>query len=157
MYYANEPTPSFSEVRVFKVPSTYINDYQLEMSLSELEDETLSTDEKRHNYPNLNKVEREALKDLMKDSSIVIKPADKSSAIVVWDKEDYLRKCENQLNDTSINEKIGNNPLPFTKSKIKATLQRMLKQKEIDKKSFDYLYIKTFITTKGSFSKSKNN
>lgn len=41
------------------------------MYLSELEDEMLSIDEKRHIYTNLSKVEREALKDLMEDSSIV--------------------------------------------------------------------------------------
>lgn len=40
------------------------------MYLSELEDEMLSIDEKRHIYTNLSKVEREALKDLMEDSSI---------------------------------------------------------------------------------------
>ena len=62
------------------------------MYLSELEDEILSLDEKGHNYPNLSKVEREALRDLMKDSSIVIKPADKGTTIIVWDKEDYLRE-----------------------------------------------------------------
>ena len=72
------------------------------MYLSKLEDETPSIDEKGHNYPNLSKVEREALKDLMKHSSVVIKPADKGSAIIVWDKEDYLRECENPLSDASI-------------------------------------------------------
>lgn len=41
------------------------------MYLLELEDEMLSIDEKRHIYTNLSKVEREALKDLMEDSSIV--------------------------------------------------------------------------------------
>ena len=145
MYYANEPTPSFSEEPVFKVPSNwtpYINEVQLKMYLSEHKDKILSIDEKGHNYPKLSKDERKALKDLMKDPSIVIKSADKVSAFVVWDKENHLRECENQLRNTSIYEKIGNNPLPSTKSKIKATLQRMLKRKEIDKKSFDYRYIK---------------
>ena len=42
------------------------------MSLSELEDEILSIDEKGHIYTNLSKFEREAMKDLMEDSSIVI-------------------------------------------------------------------------------------
>ena len=49
MYYANEPTPSFSKVPAFKVPSNwtpYINDVQLEMNLSELGDEILSIDDK---------------------------------------------------------------------------------------------------------------
>ena len=85
----------------------------------------------------MSKVQREELKDLMKDSSLIIKPADKGSAIVTCGKEDYLRECENQLSDISIYKKIGNNPLQSTNSKIKATLQHILKRKEIDKKLFD--------------------
>ena len=54
-----------------------ICDTQLEMYLSELEEEILKTDETGQNYPNLTKVEREALQDLMYKKNIVIKPADK--------------------------------------------------------------------------------
>ena len=145
MHYANEPTPSFSEMPEFRVPSRWtpcVNYVQLEMYLSELEEEIIKIDEKGHNYPNLNKNERDALDNLVKDSNIIIKPADKGSAVVVWDKEDYLRECENQLNDKNIYEKIENDPLPSTNNKIKTELQRMLKNKEIDKKLYEYLYIK---------------
>ena len=38
--------------------------------------------------------------------------------------------------------KLENNSLPSTNSKIKASLQRMLKLKEIDKKLFNSFYIK---------------
>ena len=44
----------------------------------------------------------------MKGLSIAIKPADKGSGILVWDKEHYLRQWGNQLSDTSIYEKIRN-------------------------------------------------
>ena len=54
-----------------------IRDTQLEMYLSELEEEILKIDETGQNYPNLTKVEPEALQDLMYDKNIVIKPADK--------------------------------------------------------------------------------
>ena len=81
------------------------------MYLSELEEEIIKIDEKGHNYPNLSKNERDALDNLVKDSNIIIKPADKGNAIVVWDKEDYLHECENQLNDKNIYEKIENDPL----------------------------------------------
>ena len=63
-----------------------IRDIQLEMYLSELEVERLNIDEAGQNYPNLTKAEREALQDLMYDKNIVIKSADKGSAIVIWDK-----------------------------------------------------------------------
>ena len=60
----------------------------------------------------------------------------------MWDKKDYLRECENQLSDKNTYEKIENDPLPSTNNKIKTELQRMLKNKEIDKKLYEYLYIK---------------
>ena len=84
MHYLDEPTPAFSETPGFKVPSSWtplIHDTQLEMYLSELDEEILKTDETSQNYPNLTKAEREALHDLMYDNNIVIKPADKGSAI----------------------------------------------------------------------------
>ena len=84
MHYLDEPTPAFSEI-----PSSWtplIHDTQLEMYLSELEEEILKIDEAGQNYPNLTKAECEALQDLMYDKNIVIKPADKGSAIVIWDK-----------------------------------------------------------------------
>ena len=46
-------------------------------------------------YNNLTSKEQEALHDLKNDKNIVIKGADKGSAVVVWDTEDYIRKQEN--------------------------------------------------------------
>ena len=73
-----------------------IRDIQLEMYISELEEERLNIDEAGQNYPNLTKAEHEALQDLMYDKNIVIKSADKGNAILIWDKQDYLKECEPQ-------------------------------------------------------------
>ena len=43
---------------------------------------------------------------IIKDKSI-IKPADKGSAIVIWDREDYLKKCNEQLSNETIYEKCN--------------------------------------------------
>ena len=50
----------------------------------------------------LTKEEWQALKNLKEDRSIIIKPADKGSCVVVWDREDYLAEGYKQLNDESI-------------------------------------------------------
>ena len=50
--------PTFSETPAFKVPSSWtplIRDTQLEMYLSELEEQMLKIDEAGQNYPNLTK------------------------------------------------------------------------------------------------------
>ena len=61
MHYLDKPTPTFSEIPTFKVPSSWtplIRDTQLEMYLSELEEEILKINEACQNYPNLTKPER---------------------------------------------------------------------------------------------------
>jgi len=62
------------------------------MYLSRLEEEILGLDT-RLNYSNITREERKALKTLRNDTSIIIKPADKGSAVVVWGREDYLREA----------------------------------------------------------------
>ena len=41
------------------------------------------------------------MRRLAEDRSIVIKPADKGSCVVVWDKLDYLAEAENHLKDNN--------------------------------------------------------
>ena len=45
---------------------------------------------KATNY-NLSKEEYLTMRSLQNERSVVIKPADKGSAVVVWDRTDYLR------------------------------------------------------------------
>ena len=40
--------------------------------------------------------------DLKNGKTIVIKGADKGSAVVVWDRDDYIREAEKQLGDKEI-------------------------------------------------------
>jgi hypothetical protein len=48
---------------------------------------------------NLSKAERACLKELQENDDIVIKPADKGRAVVVWDKQMYVAEMERQLSD----------------------------------------------------------
>ena len=56
---------------------------------------------KPQNY-NLTKEEWQVLKNLKEDIFIIIKPADKESCVVLWDREDYLAEGYKQLSDKSI-------------------------------------------------------
>ena len=75
------------------------------MYLNCLEEEILSSDEKI-SYSNLTKEERNALYLLRDDPSIIIKEADKGSAVVVWDREDYLREANSQLSDKDVYREV---------------------------------------------------
>ena len=71
------------------------------MYLSRLEEEILPLDEKI-SYSNLTKGERNALYLPRDDPSIIIKEADKGSAVVIWDREDYLREGNSRLSDKDV-------------------------------------------------------
>ena len=46
------------------------------------------------------------MRSLQNDRSVIIKPADKGSALVVWDRQDYLKEAERQLSDSSIYKEV---------------------------------------------------
>ena len=48
-------------------------------------------------FNNLTKEERNALYSLTDDPTIIIKGADKGSAVVVWDREDNVKEASKQL------------------------------------------------------------
>lgn len=91
---------------------------------------------------NLTHAERAALQNLKTNSSIVIKPADKGSATVVMDKENYLAEAYRQLNDTNYYTKLDGPIYQNNISKINAILLSMKAEGYIDNKQFNYLQAK---------------
>ena len=45
--------------------------------------------------------------------NIVIKGTDKGSAVVVWDREDYINEAEKQLGDRNVYEEVPDDPEPL--------------------------------------------
>ena len=58
-------------------------------------------------YSNLNSEEWGAIRSLADDRSIVIKKADKGSAVVVWDRDDYVKEAQKQVGDGNIYRKVN--------------------------------------------------
>ena len=46
------------------------------------------------------------MRSLQKDKSVIIKPADKGSAVVVWDRNGYFKEAKRQLSDEKTYEEI---------------------------------------------------
>ena len=99
----------------------------------------MSIDEKGFNYPNLPRDELEALHQLSQDDSIVIKPADKGSAIVVWGREGYCKEAYMQLNDSGVYQKVNSYSGKIINNIINQQLAHMLTQKEINKRQLTHL------------------
>ena len=117
-----------------------IREIQLEMYLSETEERLLSTNECGKSSPILKKDERDALHSLMSDDELIIKPAYKGSAVVVWSKHDYLVEAKSQLENIKVYEKWSSNSLQ--KVNTETLLRDMLNRKNVDEKIIDYLLIK---------------
>ena len=53
---------------------------------------------------NLSKEEWLAMRSLAEDQNIIIKPADKGSCVVVWDRQYCIAKADRQLKDNETHE-----------------------------------------------------
>ena len=76
------------------------------MFLSRLEKLLFSDDVSESTQNNFSAEESKALRGLAADKTIVIKGADKSSAVVVWDRSDYLHEASRQLPDKNLYENV---------------------------------------------------
>ena len=104
-YFRDEPTEDFSEKLAFNVKSNWNPPNvhpALEILLSKLENEVFSVLPGTPREYNLLKEEWLAMRGLAEDRNITIKPADKWSCVVLWDREDYLAEAEKQLQDVDI-------------------------------------------------------
>ena len=59
-------------------------------------------------FNNLTREERNALYKLRDNPTIIIKAVDKGSAVVFWDREDYLKEAYKQLEDKDVYEEVQN-------------------------------------------------
>jgi glutamine amidotransferase-like uncharacterized protein len=70
------------------------------------------------NYSNLSVEEIKALKDLKNYRDIIIKEADKGSAVLVWDRKDYCSEAYRHVNDMVVYEKLQKNPLNYISDRV---------------------------------------
>ena len=88
---------------------------------------------------NLTRSERAANKQLFDNKEIIIKRADKGSAVVIQNTTDYIKEAEKQLSDTKF-YLAQNQDLTETHSQqVNQILTEMLQTDEIDKSCFEYL------------------
>ena len=114
-------------------------DTAIEMYLSHLEEEILALDSKLK-YNNLTREERKALKVLKEDKSIVIKEADKGSAVVVWDRKDYILEAEGQLGNNQVYEECKGDIVSPLIAKIKSYLGKIKTRGDVNQETMDYFF-----------------
>lgn len=88
---------------------------------------------------NLSLQEVEALQELMADTSIVIKPADKGSATVVLGRGQYVQEVERQLSDATYYRRLEGPMYLDTVPMVVSVLDSLKKKKLINAKQYTYL------------------
>ena len=110
-HFRNDEKPFLYEK--FRPKSTFnrwTKDTVIESYLSCLAERLLDIDISSERFNNLTREERNALYNLRDDPTIIIKGADRGFAVVLWDREDYLKKACNQLEDKDVYEDVQNDP-----------------------------------------------
>ena len=65
---------------------------------------------RRPNFSNLTQEEETALQDLKRRNDIIIKPADKGGAVVVWKRDLYIQEANRQLSDNRFYQRLDADP-----------------------------------------------
>ena len=83
-------------------------------------------------FNNLSSEENEAVRLLKNRDDIIIKPADKGSAVVVMDRCDYIQEAERQLSDERFYKKLNSDPTHQFNKEITTNLKNMCEQGHMD-------------------------
>ena len=128
----------------FKPKSTFNprnKDAAIEIYLSSLEEKLMNIEIPQYKYNNLTREEWSALYNLKNDRSIVIKSADKGYAVVVWDRDDYIKEAEEQLGNKDIYEEVCNDPRTLI-STIHEAIEKIRKRGGLNADTVKYFMVK---------------
>ena len=90
--------------------------------------------------PNITKAERAALRNLQKDDTIIVLPADKGRATVLMNTDDYKTKISALVSDTNTYSKLKKDPNTRFKTKLVNIFKQWKKDKSISERLYWRLY-----------------
>ncbi|XP_052259228.1 uncharacterized protein LOC127863640 [Dreissena polymorpha] len=134
----NEMYPKFKLKSKWEPPKQSVS---LETFIHNVESDISEAQTNTKMKSNLTKHERQALRSLKNNNDIIIKPADKGSAVVVMDKEQYISEADRQLGDARFYRRLDSDPTQEFQAKVVTKLKEMLHSGEISDKNFDYLSV----------------
>ncbi|KAI8495640.1 hypothetical protein Bbelb_266120 [Branchiostoma belcheri] len=88
---------------------------------------------------NISELERKALVELKKMTNVIIKPADKGSAVVIIKREDYIQEALRQLNNKDHYRKVNHCLSEEHATKVRHTLLHLREDGTIDDTTYNYL------------------
>ena len=138
----DDPNKGFGHIK-FKEPSKWKPPpvTSLEVFIRQNEMDLLTHGIPPTKYHNLTYGEKNAIKSLSNNKSIVIKPADKGGAVVVQNVLDYINEGHRQLSDPKFYIETEEDLTHTHTLDINAFLDTMWESDEIDDKCHDYLRV----------------
>ena len=94
---------------------------------------------KKTGRSNISKEEQRAPRELANNPHIVIKPADKGGAVVIQDRESYIKEGLRQLSDVNFYRKTTSDLTKTHHDEIVSILDEMFKTRQIDRSCYLYL------------------
>ena len=139
-----EPDDGPFDHNQFRNPSTWcpIGPINLEAMIAFNEANLAEYTPKAPGNHNLTLNEKRALAELSNNTDIVIKPADKGSAVVVMDRIDYITEGLRQLSNTNHYRETKTDLTDTHKQEIHNLIQELLDSKDISDKCANYLCTK---------------
>ena len=89
---------------------------------------------------NTTSVERQALRELQKNTQITILPADKGNLTVILDTDEYERKAQDLLGNHPF-RKVSRNPTRRNEKRVNDGLKRLVDKGAVDKETYDKLCV----------------
>jgi hypothetical protein len=133
----SEDTPRFRKKSDWKPPKS--KDPALEAYIQAVETEVMSHRVGSATHDNLTRTEKDALFQLKQRQDIVIKPADKGSAVVIMDTDKYIAEAHRQLSDKRFYQSLDHDPTLENAEKVTELLQEIAALGHIDLKTLQYL------------------
>ena len=102
----------------------------------------LKTEYAKHKHTpisNISSHQIQAIHQLKSDNDLIVKPADKGGAIVIWPREDYLTEAYRQLNNPSHYQKLTHDPTPTILTETKKLAGNLYKSNIIDSTTHKFL------------------
>ncbi|CAC5381979.1 unnamed protein product [Mytilus coruscus] len=87
---------------------------------------------------NITTEEEKAMRELLYDESIVIRPSDKSSGVVIMNTEDYRLEVEKELNNNDTYKATDKDLTQKNENKVKKLVENLCKREIIDMKNIYY-------------------
>ena len=121
------------EHKSLKPKSTFnpVGPFQLETMFYSIEQDLHRLKYKQPRKKNLNKEEYESIKSLKNNPDIIIKPADKGSAIVILNKDNYIAEGERQLQDEQFYEETNTDLTGEVIQRVNLFVNNMLQRGQI--------------------------